>query len=155
MTDLPRSAHLRALEAELLAMPPVAAMQLRVGDADGDTLRLHAPLAANVNDKACAFGGSLTSLMTLAGWGLIALRLVEAGLDANVYVADTKVQYRTPVYTDLTAVAVADEGESWTEFLETLRNKGRARMTVAARVPLAEGGVAADSRSRYVAILKR
>jgi thioesterase domain-containing protein len=154
MTDTPRSAHLRALETELLAMPPVAAMGLRMGEADDHTLHLHAPLAANVNDKGCAFGGSLTSLMTLAGWGLIALRLAEAGLEAKVYVADTEVRYRAPIYSDLTAVAEIAEGESWSDFLDTLRGRGRAEMTVAATVPLAEGGVAAKSRSRYVAILK-
>lgn len=154
MTDTPRSAHLRALETKLLAMPPVAAMGLRVGDADDDRLHLHAPLAANVNDKGCAFGGSLTSLMTLAGWGLIALHLAEAGLQAEVYVADTEVRYRTPVYTELIAVAEMVEGESWGNFLDTLRGRGRAELAVAATVPLAEGGIAAHSRSRYVAILK-
>jgi thioesterase domain-containing protein len=154
MTDTPRSAHLHALETELLAMPPVAAMGLRMGEADDDRLHLHAPLAANVNDKGCAFGGSLTSLMTLAGWGLIALRLAEAGLKAEVYVADTEVRYRAPVYSDLTAVAEIAEGESWSDFLDTLRTRRRARMTVAATVPLAEGMVAAESRSRYAAILK-
>jgi thioesterase domain-containing protein len=154
MTDTPRSAHLRALEAELLAMPPVAAMGLRMGEADDERLHLHAPLAANVNDKGCAFGGSLTSLMTLAGWGLIALRLAEAGLEAKVYVADTEVRYRAPLYNDLTAVAAIAEGESWGDFLDTLRARGRARIAVAATVPLAEGSVAAESRSGYAAILK-
>jgi thioesterase domain-containing protein len=154
MTDTPRSVHLRTLETELLAMPPVAAMALRIGDIAVDRLTLHAPLAANINDKGCAFGGSLASLMTLAGWGLIVLRLAEAGLDADVYVADSQVRYRAPVYTDLTAVAEGAEGESWEHFLDTLRSRGRARLLVAASVPLPEGGVAADSRSHYAAILK-
>ena len=48
-----------ALQADYQAMPPVAAMQLRIAGFDGDALRLEAPLAAHVNDKGCAFGGSL------------------------------------------------------------------------------------------------
>src|SRR5690606_24608867 len=71
MTDLPRSA-LDALQAQLLAMPPARAMQLRITAGHADRLRLEAPLAANVNDKGTAFGGSLVSLMTLAAWGLAA-----------------------------------------------------------------------------------
>src|SRR5690606_6825838 len=60
-----------ALERELLAEIPLArAMQLSVAAYDGATLALAAPLAPNGNDKGCAFGGSLASLMTLAGWGL-------------------------------------------------------------------------------------
>ncbi|MFD0725172.1 YiiD C-terminal domain-containing protein [Lysobacter brunescens] len=147
---------LHALEDELLAMPPVAALGLRVaGLDDAGRLRLRAPLSANVNDKGCAFGGSLTSLLTLAGWGLISLRLAEAGLDADVFVADSEIRYRAPLYGDLEAVAALADGESWDAFLATLHSRGRARLTVQATVPLPEGGVATESRSRYAAILKR
>jgi thioesterase domain-containing protein len=153
-TDDARTTRLRALETELLAMPPVAALGLRIVDAGRDRLRLQAPLAANVNDKGCAFGGSLTSLMTLAGWGLIVARLAEAGLEAEVYVADSAVRYLAPVYTDIDAVAALAEGESWETFLDTLRGRGRARLAVVASVALPEGGVAAECLSRYAAILK-
>lgn len=140
-----------ALEAELLAMPPVAALGLRIAEASGDRLRLHAPLAPNINDKGCAFGGSLGSLMTLAGWGLIVLRLAEAGLEADVFVADSEIRYRAPLYGDIEATAELAEGESWEVFLATLRSRGRARLTVRAVVALPEGGVATESLSRYAA----
>lgn len=152
MTDDLRDASLRALEAELLAMPPVAALGLRVAFAADDGLCLRAPLAANVNDKGCAFGGSLTSLMTLAGWALIVRRLSAAGLDAEVYVAASEVRYRAPLYADLAAVAAPAEGESWDAFLAALRDTGKARFAVAAHVPLPEGGVAAECLGRYVAM---
>ena len=153
MTDDARTARLHALEAELLAMPPVAALGLRVAStADDDRLCLRAPLAANVNDKGCAFGGSLVSLMTLAGWGLIVRRLAEAGEDADVYVAATEVRYRAPLYAELAAVAEPAEGESWEAFLAALRDAGKARFAVAAHVPLPEGGVAAECLGRYTAV---
>lgn len=148
------SAALRALERELLAMPPVAALGLRVAHADGARIRLQAPLSRNANDKGCAFGGSLTSLMTLAGWGLVTLRVAEAGLSAEVYVADSEIRYRAPLYDDLDATAELAEGESWEAFLHTLRARGRARLAVRASVTLPEGGPATEARSRYVAILK-
>jgi len=153
MTDDARTARLHALEAELLAMPPVAALGLRVASAaDDDRLCLRAPLAANVNDKGCAFGGSLVSLMTLAGWGLIVRRLAEAGEDADVYVAASEVRYRAPLYAELAAVAEPAEGESWAAFLAALRDTGKARFAVAAHVPLPEGGVAAECLGRYTAV---
>ena len=145
---------LRMLEAELLAMPPVAALGLRIVEATSDRLRLHAPLAPNINDKGCAFGGSLGSLMTLAGWGLIVLRLAEAGLEADVFVADSETRYRAPLFADLEATAELAEGESWEGFLSTLRSRGRARLSVRAVVGLPEGGVATESLSRYAAKLK-
>ena len=70
---------LRELREYCRGMPPVAAMQVEVEGMRGDALRLTAPLSANVNDKGNAFGGSLTSLMTVAGWGLVTLKLRLAG----------------------------------------------------------------------------
>ena len=152
--DVTGHSPLRRLEAELLAMPPVAALGLRIVDATGDRLRLQAPLAPNINDKGCAFGGSLASLMTLAGWGLIVLRLAEAGLEADVFVADSEIRYRAPLFADLDATAQLAEGESWDVFLATLRNRGRARLSVLAVVGLPEGGVATEGLSRYAAKLR-
>ena len=146
---------LAALDAHYRAMPPVAAMQLAIDDYDGLRLRLRAPLAAHVNDKGCAFGGSLVSLLTLAGWGLVTLRLQAAGLDADVYVADSQVRYLAPLFGDLVAEAVAGDEADWGAFVATVRGRGRARIELLARVPLAEGGVATEARSRYVAIARR
>lgn len=135
-------------------MPPVAAMHVAIVGYDGDRLRLRAPLAANVNDKGCAFGGSLGSLMTLAAWGLVSLRLQKAGIAADVYVADSEIRYRAPLYADLEAEAELDVDASWDDFLATLRQRGRARTYLVARVPLPDGGVAAEFSARYVAFAK-
>ncbi len=146
---------LRALEAHYRSMPPVALMQLRVDAYDGERLRLHAPLAAHVNDKGSAFGGSLVSLMTLASWGLVTLRVEQAGLDADVYVADSDVRYRAPLHADLLAESALAEDGCWDTFTDTLRTRGRARVALAATVALPDGGVATECRSRYVAIARR
>ena len=151
--DLDRLLH--DLQTTLDAMPPVAAMGIRIAGYDNGALRLVAPLAANVNDKGNAFGGSLTSLMTVAGWGLVTLKLRLAGLDAEVYVADSQIRYLAPLYDDLVAEAVFAEGQAWDLFVDTLVQRGRARIQVDARVLLPEGGLATTLSGRYVAIAKR
>lgn len=140
------------LDAHYAAMPPVAALGLGPARIDGDWLLLSAPLAANVNDKGCAFGGSLVSLMTLAGWGLATLHLRRAGLRADVFVADSQVRYRAPLYGDLQARARATEGEDWAAFVQALRADGRASVRIDARIVLPGGGDAARAESRYVAV---
>ena len=144
---------LQSLLAHYLSMPPVAAMRLRIAGADGDSLRLCAPLAAHVNDKGCAFGGSLVSLMTLAGWGVATLALERAGLHADVFVASSEVRYRAPLFADLEAVANAGAAEL-AAFVAALRDNGRASLSLDARVPLPGGVSACDMRSRYVAIAR-
>ena len=63
------------------------------------------PLAPNVNDKGCAFGGSLVSLMTLAGWALVELALRQRGEDCDVFVGESHVRYLAPVWDDFQAHA--------------------------------------------------
>jgi thioesterase domain-containing protein len=146
-------AALAALDAHYQAMPPVAAMQLRIAGFDGGVLHLRAPLSRHVNDKGCAFGGSLVSLMTLAGWGLLWLRLHDAGVRADVFVADSQVRYRAPLFDDLAAQARLADGASIDAFLDRLRIRGRAGIAIAARVDLPDGGIAAECQARYVAVV--
>ncbi len=146
---------LATLRREYAGMPPVAAMQVEVVRYEDGALHLHAPLGANVNDKGTAFGGSLTSLMTLAGWGLATLQLELAGERAEIYVADSQVRYLAPLRSDLAAEARAAGGEHWETFLSTLRQRGRARIQLHAQVLLPDGGVCATLDGRFVAIANR
>jgi thioesterase domain-containing protein len=142
------------LDAHYRGMPPVAAMDVAIAGYDGEKLRLTAPLSHNVNDKGCAFGGSLSSLMTLAAWGVVTLRIQSAGMRADVFVADSQVRYLAPLYADLEAEAEAAPESDWHAFLATLAERGRARTELVARVGLPEGGDAATFRARFVAFRK-
>ena len=145
---------LAALAAHFAGMPPVAAMQPRILGWQGDALVLGAPLAANINDKGCAFGGSLSSLMTIAGWGVASVLLAEAGVDADIYVADSRVRYLKPVYEDLVVDAGFDDPVERAALADTLRRQGRASIRLKSESLLADGGVAASFVGRYVAIVR-
>ena len=142
-----------ALERHLRETIPLArAMDVTVADYDGTRLVLAAPLAPNVNDKGCAFGGSMVSLLTLAGWGLVTLKLNAAGITADVFVQDSTISYLSPVWDEILAEAGAGPDESWDQFCATLRERGRARIAVEAEVAAAQGGlVAARFTARFVA----
>ena len=141
------------LERHLRDTIPLArAMDLHVGDYDGYRLALYAPLAPNVNDKGCAFGGSMSSMLTLAGWGLVNLKLAEAGEEADVFVQDSAISYLNPVWDALTAEAAAEPGQDWDQFIADLRARGKARITMMAEVAVAEGGgVACRMFGKFVA----
>jgi thioesterase domain-containing protein len=133
---------LERLDALLAGMPPVKAMGIRVERFEHEELRLRAPLAANLNDKDCAFGGSLASVMTLAAWGWLMLACDRAGVRADVYVADSQLRYLAPLFGDLEAGARLAEGEDWAAILRTLAGRGRARVEMRAQVAGPEGPVA-------------
>ncbi|MFS8138696.1 MAG: YiiD C-terminal domain-containing protein [Thermomonas sp.] len=145
---------LDGLAAHYLAMPPVAAMQPAIAHWQDGHLRLRAPLAANVNDKGCAFGGSLCSLMTLAAWGLVYLELAQQGIEADIFVADSRVRYLKPVFEDLDVDGCFDDAGERAALMDALRRQGRASIRLQARTLLADGGVAATFVGRYVAIAR-
>jgi thioesterase domain-containing protein len=91
--------------------------------------------------------------MTLAAWGLVTLRLHAAGLAAEVYVADSTIRYRKPLYADLVAEARLRDAADWDGFVAALRSRGRAGIALTAQVPLPEGGVAATFEARFAAIV--
>lgn len=145
-----------ALERDILGKIVLArAMAISVVAYDGESLTMAAPLAPNVNDKGCAFGGSLVSLMTLAGWGLVKLALDRHGRDCDIYVQDSDVRYLAPVWNDFEAVARLVDRESFAAMIEALAARGRARTRVRCVVPLPDGTAAATLEARFVAIERR
>ncbi|HET9834843.1 MAG TPA: YiiD C-terminal domain-containing protein [Rhodanobacteraceae bacterium] len=131
MTDTNHSEPAAQLQAYILEHIPLArTMELRVTRHDGAELELTAPLAPNINDKGCAFGGSMASLMTLAGWGLVELALRARGIECDIYVGDSIVRYREPLFGELRASARFAEADGLDLFLKTLAARGKARIQV-------------------------
>ena len=101
---------------------------------DGNQLTLSAPAAPNLNDKATVFAGSLYSAAVLCGWGLVFLKLREAGLDADIAVYHADINYLKPATGDFRAVCVAPEPAALADFLEALDANGKARLTLVAEI---------------------
>jgi len=148
-----RGGHkLQELNAAFSTMPPVNAMAIRAVDFDAGVLSVSAPLANNVNDKACAFGGSLVSVMTMAAWGLLSEQCRREQIDAEVYIADTQVRFLAPLFGDLNAQASLHEDTDWAVFLQTLRSKSRARAVVRASIKNEQGQTMCEMTARFAAI---
>jgi len=132
-------------------IPQALAMDLRLGKANEYMLSLAAPLTPNINDKGCAFGGSLSSVMTLSGWALVELALRQRGEDCDVFVAESSVRYLAPVWRDFHSEAQLSPEAHWDTFFTTLEARGRARISVSCMVPGEDGAPAATLNARFVA----
>lgn len=133
-------------------IPLARSMDVQLATCDDAALSLRAPLAPNANDKGCAFGGSLVSLMTLNGWALVELPLRERGMACDVFVGTSTVHYLAPLWRDFRSEAVLAEGSDWADFFATLEARGKAAIEIACCVPNDEGtGPAATLHARFVA----
>lgn len=140
------------LQAYLHREIPVSeAMGVVVMEPGPERVVLEAPLEPNTNHRSTAFGGSVSTLATLAGWALIHRRLREAGNPAQVVIQSGATEYLHPVHTGFRATCSGvDEGE-WRRLVRTLDRSGMGRARVHVEVE-ADGEVVARFEGAYVAL---
>lgn len=142
--------------ALLLDHFPVArAMGVRVLHYDGQSIALTAPLGANANHHGTAFSGGLYALADMAGFGLLHTRLVESGIDAEVFLRAGDIDYRRPVTGDLVARCTLPSDDAWDDFLARFRERGRARLELKCRIanePAGDTEVAVELTGHFMAM---
>jgi thioesterase domain-containing protein len=145
--------YAHALQHTLHAEIPLTQhIGIQVIDYDGASLTLAAPIEPNINHKATAFAGSLNSVATLAGWGLIWIMLREAALVATIVIQDSASQYRRPVGHNFSAICHKPDDAQIDQFMRMLREKGKARLELYTEIRENEA-VSMSFRGRYVAQL--
>ncbi len=115
-------------------IPLSAAMGVQVRAARLEHVKLAAPLAPNVNHTETVFGGSAAALATLCAWTLLHLRLEDARLDARLVIQRSRMEYEKPIPGDFEALCDFGDEPVWERFRTTLARRGRARLTLAARL---------------------
>jgi len=125
----------RELEQYLhLVMPLSRAMQVAVRSISSDGVVLSAPLAPNVNHRGTVFGGSACALGTLAAWSLLYCRLQGRSPATSLVLQRNTMVYERPMAGDFSAHASLPPGADWMVFLRTLERRGKARISVSARL---------------------
>jgi len=115
-------------------IPLSAAMGVRVRIATPERVVLFAPLGPNINHHQTVFGGSGAVLATLSAWTLLHLRLVHAQLDAQLVIQRSAMEYERPILGDFEAMCDFADEDAWQKFRATFERRGRARMTLNARL---------------------
>jgi thioesterase domain-containing protein len=72
-------------------------MGIKIHQYTGRTLETRASLNKNINLHGTMFAGSIFSLATLTGWGMIFLQLKEKGLDGDIVLGDGNIHYHKPI----------------------------------------------------------
>jgi thioesterase domain-containing protein len=115
-------------------IPLSAAMGVQVRVATPERVLLFAPLEPNINHHQTVFGGSGVVLATLSAWTLLHLRLTHGGLPAQLVIQRSAMEYERPIPGDFEAECGFADDSAWQKFRSTLQRRGRARMTLTARL---------------------
>lgn len=140
-------------------IPITRAMGFSVHGWDGKHLDVAARLSKNMNHKKNAFGGSLYSLATMAGWGMARLLAEEGGMNCHVVIQKGSLEYLRPVSKDFRARCPRPDAKTVEAFMQSLKRKGKARLEVACELAEAsaakEAGPAARFQGTFVAVHTR
>jgi len=121
------------LERHLHAGIPLAgAMGIRVTSVNSLGVRITAPLEPNHNSIGKLFGGSAAAALTIAGWITVYSGLRDAGIEAEIVIQNSAIDYTSPVDADFEIYCPQPSATEWTRFVETLERHGRSRIELGA-----------------------
>ena len=130
-------------------IPVTRAMSVRVVSSDYAGVTVEAPVASNYNHLRTAFGGSINAVATLAGYGLLWLQLRDTA--AHLLIAESSIRFLRPVRETIRATCARPSAAMLESFHATLRDEGKARITL--RVGVEENGhTAAEFEGSFVAL---
>ncbi|WP_193210563.1 YiiD C-terminal domain-containing protein [Luteolibacter marinus] len=130
-------------------IPMTRAMGVQVAALDDEGLVLTAPLEANHNHLGTAFGGSLSAIATLAGYGMLWLELGER--DAHVVVRQSEIDYFHPVRGEIRSICRRPSAIEMEDFKARFGRSGKARIDLRVTVE-EEGRVCAAFEGTFVAL---
>jgi len=142
-------AELRAYLHEQI--PLAHAMQVEVLAVDDAFVELGAPLAPNRNHRSTAFGGSVSALAILAGWGWLRARLAAVEPLPQLVIQRQDIEFLRPVESGFDARCEAPPARDWHRFERAFAARGRARLELRVAVRC-RGALAAEFRGAYVAL---
>lgn len=133
-------------------IPLSKAMDVKVGGASPQVVRLVAPLAPNTNHHGTVFGGSASAVAVLAAWGLLHVAMLDAGIKADLVVQKSSMSYELPITDEFSAEAVAPAPEKWQRFVAMLQKYKRARISIGAVLKCA-GQKTGEFEGDFVAVV--
>jgi len=142
-TDLEQYLHVH--------LPLTKAMQIFVVSMKPGEIILGAPLEPNINHQKGVFGGSAATLATAAAWSLVHAQLVAAKVPGQVVIQRSTMEFVLPMKDEFVARAFVPHPEAWPKFMQMLKRRGRARISVSAEVSCG-GQVSGDFEGEFVAL---
>lgn len=148
MTELEPQHLQQVLDREI---PLSRAMGVTVQACCAEAVVLHAPLGPNLNHQQNAFGGSLTTLALLAGYGVVWSLLERHAVPAELVIHESATRFLRPVTRDFAARCQFPEPAEVERFVATLRRGRRARLRLTSTIH-EDGALAVAFEGAYAAL---
>ncbi len=121
-------------------------MQVAPKEFDGNELQVSAPLAPNINLHQTMFAGSIYTLMTLTGWGMIWLQQKLIRNERSIVLANAKVRYLAPIESEPVAKVKWQESQK-----ALLAQEGKVKVALDVFL-FCDGKICAEFKASYVCL---
>ncbi|MFS1425331.1 thioesterase domain-containing protein [Shewanella sp. 10N.286.48.B5] len=123
-------------------------MQVQPLSFQQQTLTVTAPLEPNINLHQTMFAGSIYTLATLTGWGMMWLQQKLQGFSGDIVLADAHIRYSAPITEAPTASVI------WPDVpLASLANGGKVKVKLEVQLHC-KGTLCASFTGLYFSIAK-
>lgn len=113
-------------------IPIVRDMGFVVEKIEGERIVVSGEYCRHINHTKSVFGGSISSVMTLAGWGKVRLLIEEFDPTATVVIKSNSTEFIKPVTEDYVVYTEIINERRISKFRKTYEKFGRGRVEVEA-----------------------
>jgi thioesterase domain-containing protein len=92
------------------------------------------------------------ALAILSAWSLLHIRLNKENISSRIVIQKSVMHYERPITEDFVAASMLPDATTWLKFINTLKRKHRARISVAA-VLHCRGEKVAEFVGEFVSLL--
>ncbi|KMT22460.1 YiiD C-terminal domain-containing protein [Clostridium cylindrosporum] len=131
-------------------IPITKAMGISVIEFTPSKVKVSAKFEPNINHKSTAFGGSINTLMTICGWGMVFITIKKIDPEAHIVIQKSNINYLLPITGDFTAECNLADEESKKRFIQMYNKHGKGRLNL--KVSCYEDDtLLADYHGQYIA----
>ena len=132
-------------------IPVTKAMEFSVLEFAPSKVRILAKLEPNKNHHSTAFGGSISCLMTVAGWALMYANIMETDPNAYIVISKSNIRYLKPIKKDFTAECTLTNESDKIKLFEMYNKNNKGKLTIKVYC-YEDGDLAAEFEGQYVAL---
>ena len=132
-------------------IPVTKAMEFNVLEITPSRVRISAKLEPNKNHQSTAFGGSISCLMTVAGWALVYANIKKIDPNAHIVIAKSSIRYFKPLKKDFTAESILMNEADKINLFKMYNKNRKGKLSVKVQC-YEDGFLAAEFEGQYVAL---
>lgn len=111
-------------------IPIIKSLKFSISEINGNNIVVEAPFKEHINHTNSAFGGSISSLMTLAGWAKAKVIMESIDNKATIVIQESNVKFIKPVLDDFIAYTDTEDITDMVKFENMYKKHGKTRINI-------------------------